>query len=261
MNKLKTEMPGNTIPAVEKTVAVLTRLGESASGMTQAELAAELDVTPSSCYRILQTLLAADWVRKTGATRYDLSLGLLGVVRKLTDRSSCYEAMVPVLEELAGATGLCCKLSVRQGDSQIPLFRAESPRPMAVSGKVGVRFPVAEGSVGAALLAETPASEVEQLARRCAEAIGRSDVLELVRDGIATIRRDGYCFNRGRNRWRVDAMSTPVRDAEGHVIAALTLLGYDEDFSDERLPDVVRILLNGAEKCREIYKHRQQELS
>ena len=61
-------MAENTIPAVEKAVAVLTRLGESEGGLTQAELAAALDIAPSSCYRILQTLLEADWVCKIGGT-------------------------------------------------------------------------------------------------------------------------------------------------------------------------------------------------
>lgn len=243
----------NTIPAVEKAVAILNRLGESADGMTQAELASSLEIAPSSCYRILQTLLEAGWIRKTEGTRYDLSFGLLGTVRKLTDGAARFRAMLPVLEELAQATGLCCKLSVRQGEFQIPLLRAESPRPMAVSGRIGVRFPAAEGSVGAALLSTTPAAEREKLARICARESGVAESPELLRDGVEAIRRDGYCFNRGWNRWRVDAMSAPIRDKQGRAVAALTLLGYDEDFSEERLPSVARELLNKAEQCGRIY--------
>ena len=243
----------NTIPAVEKAVAILNRLGESADGMTQAELAAALKITPSSCYRILQTLLVAGWIRKTEGSRYDLSFGLLGTVRKLTDGAAHFRAMMPVLEELAQTTGLCCKLSVRQGEFQIPLLRAESPRPMAVSGRIGVQFPVAEGSVGAALLALTPAAEREKLAQICARETGVAESSKLLRDGVEAIRRDGYCFNRGRNRWRIDAMSAPVCNARGWVVAALTLLGYDEDFSEERLPSVARELLDKAEQCGRIY--------
>lgn len=243
----------NTIPAVEKAVAILNRLGDSAGGMTQAELAVELEIAPSSCYRILQTLLEAGWIRKVEGTRYDLSFGLLGTVRKLTDGAARFRAMMPVLEELAQMTGLCCKLSVRQGESQISLLRAESPRPMAVSSRIGVRFPVAEGSVGAALLVSVPAAEREKLARSCARESGVAESPELLRDGVEAIRRDGYCFNRGRNRWRVDAMSAPVRDAEGRAVAALTLLGYDEDFSEERLPAVARELLDKVKKCERIY--------
>lgn len=41
-------MAENTIPAVEKAVAVLTRLGESEGGLTQAELAGALDIAPGA---------------------------------------------------------------------------------------------------------------------------------------------------------------------------------------------------------------------
>ena len=53
-------MAENIIPAVEKAVAILNRLGELPKGATQSELATSLNIAPSTCYRILQTLLAAD---------------------------------------------------------------------------------------------------------------------------------------------------------------------------------------------------------
>ncbi|MDR0931437.1 MAG: helix-turn-helix domain-containing protein [Victivallales bacterium] len=239
----------HTIPAVEKTVAILNRLGESSEGMTQAELAAELDITSSSCYRILQTLLESDYVRKVNGTRYDLSFGILGAVRKLTDSTARFAEMTPILEELAQNTQLGCKLSIRQGDFQVTLLRAESPRPVAISGKIGARFPVAEGSVGAALLLNSPEAEIKKFAASCAKETLIKDALQQLCDGIAMLKSDGYCFNRGRNRWKVDAMSAPIKNAQGDVIAALTLLGYDEDFSDERMPLLSCALLASVKKC------------
>ena len=104
-----------------------------------------------------------------------------------------------------------------------------------------------------AVAAGLTAAEREKLARSCARESGVAESPELLRDGVEAIRRDGYCFNRGRNRWRIDAMSAPVCNARGRVVAALTLLGYDEDFSEERLPSVARELLDKAEQCGRIY--------
>ncbi len=241
----------HTIPAVEKTVAVLTRLGESASGMTQSELAKELDVTPSSCYRILQTLLAADWIRKRSGNRYDLAPALLRVTRKLEDSSRRFRALQPVLDELARKSGLGCKLSIREGDRQLSLLRAESPRPLAVSGKLGATYPLAEGSVGAALLSAMPPEEAERFGKSCAAELASPESPELLRAGIDAIRKHGCCFNRGRNRWKVDALSAPVTE-EGGVVAALTLLGYDDDFED--LPAIAGLLLKSVETCEKILK-------
>lgn len=242
----------NTIPAVEKTVAILNHLGNRNGGATQAELAAALEITQSTCYRILQTLLAADFVRKGAGGRYDLSSGLLPVVRKLSDFSARFRAVQPVLDRLAAETGLCCKLSVRQGRDQVSILRAESPRPMAVSSKIGVHFPVIEGSVGAALLADAAPEEIRELAESCTEPVVERGHAELVLAGVEAIRRRGYCFNAGKNRWRVDALSVPVRDAEGNVIAALTLLGSDADFTGGYEKPLAAAVLRAAEECAKL---------
>lgn len=240
----------HTIPAVDKTVAILTRLGESPEGMTQAELAAELGVMPSTCYRILQTLLARDWVRKQSGGRYDLALPMRHVTRKLDNRADRFRLLQPELDELARRSGLACKLSVREGDRQWALLRAESPRPVAVSGRVGATFPVAEGSVGAALLARASETERERLARLCAAELDAPETAALLEAGVAAIHQQGFCFNRGRNRWKIDALSAPVEieeNGEIAVVAALTLLGHDEDFAD--LPALGEGLLRQAARC------------
>ncbi len=244
----------NTIPAVEKAVAILNRLGELPKGATQSELAAALDIAPSTCYRILQTLQAADYVRKNSPTRYDLSAGIERAVRKLTNLALRFEAAQPCLEALAENTGLCAKLSIRQGFDQIPILRAESPRIMSVSGKIGVRFPIIEGSVGAALLSGAAEEEIRALAAQCQVEVRERNHPELILDGVAAIRRRGYCLNAGRNRWKIDAMSVPVRDRDGDVAAAVTLLGYDDDFAGERATKMATALISAARRCAALLK-------
>lgn len=247
-------MAENIIPAVEKAVAILNRLGELPKGATQSELATSLNIAPSTCYRILQTLLAADYIRKNSPTRYDLSGGIERAVRKLTNLALRFEAAQPCLETLAENTGLCAKLSIRQGFDQIPILRAESPRIMSVSGKIGVRFPIIEGSVGAALLSGALETEIRQLAAQCQIDVRERNHPELILEGIAAIRRRGYCLNAGRNRWKIDAMSVPVRDRDGDVAAAITLLGYDDDFAGERAKKMAAALLSAARRCAALLK-------
>ena len=91
----------NTIPAVEKAVAVLDILGARENGATQAELVELLRITPSTCYRILQTLLEAGWIRKRSGKRFDLAGGMLAAAMKLVDRPARLRAVQPILERLA----------------------------------------------------------------------------------------------------------------------------------------------------------------
>lgn len=241
----------NINPAVEKTLLLLHHLGQSGSGATQAELARELGITPSTCYRILQTLRKHDWVRKGADSRYDLSGGVLTATMKLHRQLARLEHCRPLLDELAAATGLTAKLSIRQGDRQVTILRAESPRPLSVSGKVGARFPLIEGSVGAALLSRTEETEVRELAANCPEDIAERGNPDLVLARIATIRRDGFCLNIGHTRWRIGAMSAPLVGADGQVAAALTLLGIDDDFAAGCIGPLATALLEAIRTCRE----------
>lgn len=227
-------------------MALLECLGGSDGGLSQADLCVRLGITQSSCYRIIQTLLASGWVRKDKGNRYDLAVGMLSVVGKLTDMTRRFERFQPWLEQLSTRTGLSCKLSVRRGEEQETVLRAESPLPMTVSGKLGARFPLVEGSVGAALLADTEEQEVMELCRRCREDIRERGDAGIVLKRIASIRKDGCCGSDRYSRWNSEALSAPVRDGEGGLVAALTLLGFPGDFDGERGVEPRRMLLEMA---------------
>ncbi|MCF7838227.1 MAG: IclR family transcriptional regulator [Candidatus Marinimicrobia bacterium] len=238
----------NLNPAVEKTLLLLRHLGQSEGGLMQAELARALGIAPSTCYRILQTLRKHDWVCKGADGRYDLSGGVFCATLKLHRRLVRWEHCRPLLDELATATGLTAKLSLRQGDRQVTILRAESPQPLSVSGKVGAWFPLIEGSVGAALLSRTPEEEIRELVRSCPEEIPERANPGLVLARIQAIGVQGFCLNTNQARRRLGALSAPLIGADGEVVAALTLLGVDEDFAGKQAGVLARRLLRAARR-------------
>ena len=239
----------NIIPAVDKAAGMLECLGGSISGMSQAELCRSLNITQSTCYRIIQTLLEHKWICRCGGNRYDIAPGLLPVTEKLTDATRRFRHLQPQLEILSTRTGLSCKLSIRQGQDQVTILRAESPRPMAVSGRVGTHFPLIEGSVGAALLCGTERKDILSLAEACREDIAESSDPQIILKRIENLQQDGFCLNSKRNRWNVNAMSTTLSDASGHVSAALTLLGFADEFEPEKLAGLKNALQETAAQC------------
>ncbi len=239
----------NKIPAVDRAVALLECLGNSRFGMTQAELCRTLDITQSTCYRIIQTLLEHGWICRSGRNSYDIAPGILSVSRKLTDVTRRFEHLQPQLEALSKQTGLSSKLSIRQGGEQVTVLRAESPRPMTVSGRVGARFPVIEGSVGAALLCETEKEDIIGLSAECVDNIKEKGDPAIIFRRINDLKGKGYCLNSRENRWKVDAMSTVVPDSSGQMAVALTLIGFDDDFGEKKIASLVEALRDAAEGC------------
>ncbi len=242
----------HVVPALDKAVSVLEYLGRSEPGVSQADLAKALGIAPSTCYRILQTLLARNWVRQKPGGLYDLSDGLLAPAMKLLDRPRRFECLQPILEQLSQTTGLSCKLSVRQADEQVTVLRAESPAPMAVSGKVGARFPVVEGATGAALLLAEPPENVHRLILECPEEVEERANPEIVDRRLERLKTDGFCMNMRPNRWNVEALAVPLMTTEGRVLAAVTVLGFASDFADGQDHKIAAALRGACEQCHNL---------
>lgn len=230
----------NSIPAVDKTLALLERLGTAAPG----KILKELGVSTSTGYRILQTLRKHRWL--TGAD--GAGSGVAGFYLWLQRELPNFEHLDGVLEDLTHRTGLSCKLSVREHDEQVTVLRTEAPGPFGVSGKVGSRFPLLEGSVGAALVCRESAAELERLHAAAAAEFIASRPLEQLQAEVEELRRTGCALNAA-NRWRIVAVSAPVTAPDGRVIAALTVLGLPADFENRRIDELKKRIIAAAKRC------------
>ena len=235
----------NTIPAVDKTVRFLLALSERPH--TQAELSEKLGTAMSTAYRILTTLQAHDWVRKEGAV-YSLSGGLVPLIRSFDPEMTLLDRAKKQADKISEHYGIACKLSVRRGDQQQTFHRVEPPGPVALTGVVGTQFPIFEGSVGAALLADEPEETVRGLIRQSSVDLPETADPELVLGRIREVRKKGTILNLHRNRWGIAAMSIPLRDSRGRVSAALTLIGVRSDFAGCRRGEWDKILKEEAQK-------------
>jgi len=240
------------IPALDKAISVLEYLGRSGQGASQAELAQALNITTSTCYRILQTLLVRNWIRQEPGNLYDVSNGILDAARKLVNSATRFECLQPILVQLAIKTGLSCKLSIRQANVQITILRAESPAPMTISGKVGANFPIVEGSTGAALLDEESLDNIQYLIMECTDDIEEKKYPELINERLSSLKKNGYCMNVHPNRWNVEAMAAPVKNKKGQTLAAITILGFVDDFAAEHIKSIVTDLQKAILECSQI---------
>jgi len=241
----------NTIPAVEKAMATLVLLASARNGASQAALQQGTATTASTAYRILQTFLKHDWVRKRQDGHYELSHGLLPLLLAFRQRLEHFDHAQGILDRLASENDIACKLSIRQDNEQLTLLRAEPDAPIALTGRSGSRFPLIEGTVGAALLSREDDERIGELIHDCPTAIAEKEQPELVFNAVRDIRRRGYAVNIRKNRWNIAAMSAPVSNADGAVIAALTIIGLEADFQGKKRQALAHCLLHAAAECRD----------
>ena len=237
----------NIIPTVDKTILLLQVL--AGRDATQSELSRELGITMSSAYRILMTLQHHNWVRKKSGASYALSEGILPLLHGVAEDMSVLERACRQVTSIAENRNMACKLSIRRGGEQLTYFRAEPPGPVSLTGQSGSTFPLIEGSVGAALLSGEPPEKVEEAIAECPADIPEKQNPELLRAGIREVQERGCVLNLRRNRWNIAAFSIPLHDCVGRVVAALTLIGNQEDFTGKERRRWEKILKDAAREC------------
>lgn len=234
------------IPILGKTIRLMEVVADGSANGSMAKLAKSLNIAQTSCFRIVKTLVAADWIRPRPDGGYELSFGLLPLLEPLVSYEQLIESVRRPLVEMADVIGLTAKLSVRQGHEAVTIFRAESPRPIAVSGKVGARSPVVDGSSGAVLLSDLDETEIARIFRRMPSNSQIPVSPEILHERMAEFRETGVCSDFGGFHPQINAMSTGLRDHNKQIIAAITIIGLPSDFDEASIKKYRRFLLATA---------------
>jgi IclR family KDG regulon transcriptional repressor len=182
-----------------------------------SELARRLGVSGPTLFRILATLAARGYVRKSAARRYALTLKPWELGAKAVRRIGLRERAQPFLDRLAAETGEAVHLSVLDGDGIVIVDKRDSLHPVRVDTFVGQRAPAHCSATGKAILAFMPPETVESLlCERLARHTDATivDRAALLRE-LAEVRRLGWARNRGEWRPGVCAVAVPMPDAAG----------------------------------------------
>lgn len=236
----------NTIPALEKSLELMELLASVKGGMTQTEARRRLGLSISTVYRIFNTLLARNWVRRRSNGKYVPGNGMMPLLDCFRGQELLLNVAKAAVHRLSDSLDMACKLSVRRGSEQVTLERAEPAGPYSLVGTVNSSFPVIEGSVGAALLADESGDAVRRLAEVCIMDLPEKREPALVLEAMEAVRRDGYVLNARPNRWNVAAMSAPLRDMDGAVAGAVTIVGTISDFSGGHRHVIAKALLEAV---------------
>jgi len=239
----------HTIPAVTKAMELVRMLAEEDGDTTTKALAIRLGIPRTTCYRILRSLIARDWIRSVAGGRHELSLGLLPVLNPLRQVEALADAVEPALETLALQTQLTAKVSVRQGDYAVTVARCESPQETSVAVRVGASFHLAFGSSGAVLLSELGADEVAAILERAPEECWEHQDRDAAAKRLRELKVKGWCSDLGTFRVSCHAVSAPVRGAQGKVVAAMTVIGFPHEVTPSRLTGLARVVIEAAQEA------------
>jgi len=208
------------------------------------EVARMVELSSSATGRLMLAMRDMGILTQNPHTRtYRLGARVLTWAGIYLTTSDVRNVALPSLQELHRLTNETISLYVLDGKERVCVERLESPHNVRIVARIGRRLPLYAGSAGKVLLAFLPD-------KRCEEIIGSTDLVPLTQKTIVDnealhtelqqIRSQGYAVSKGE--WLLDAsgVAAPVFDQSGEVIAAVTISGPSQRFTDDVLPAYIQ---------------------
>jgi len=193
-------------------------------------LSADIGLNSSTTFRVLATLAYHNYVeRNESSGEYRLGLACLELARSYHAGSDVRRAALPMLEKLRDSSTETIHLGVLDNMEVVYLEKLHGLHAVGLmASRVGARSPAYCTGVGKTLLAYTDPALVQQhfaqagLPRHTDTTIQTTAKLLT---HLNQIREQGYAFDRGEHEAEVCCVAAPIFDAQGRIVAALSVSG------------------------------------
>lgn len=231
-----------TIAAVIKALRTLKQFNPSRKEMTLTELSNCCDITKSSMLRILASLEAEGFVKYDEETKkYKLGITIFHLGNTAFEFLNIKKVALPILKNAAAESQLLIHLAVLEEDEIVVIDRVwptENLDMFALISSVGGSVPVHCTGVGKVLAAYANDRQQKMLLDHCdfksytERTIDNSDDF---RKELEVVKRSGVGFNDGEHEPYLRCLTRPIYNSEGTVVAAVSLSGLKEMFTDEKM--------------------------
>jgi DNA-binding IclR family transcriptional regulator len=225
-----------TLRTLQKGLLVLETLARSREDLTLTEIGVRLGEDPTVVFRILKTLLQADYVVQDHVSkRYRLGLRVWELGARAVHRIGLVDAARPVLKWLTAVTGETSALAVIRDTDSLYVDMVDGSEPLRVYAEPGSRVPIYATASGKAMLAFREPELVDRVIRA---GMKRLTPLTLTRGSqlrrrLVEIRRTGLAINHGERRTDIAAVAAPVFNGRGECVAAISISGPVRRFQDD----------------------------
>ena len=209
-------------PALEKGLDILELLAHERDGLTKSEIARSLNRTVSEIFRMLVCLERRRYISETTADRYVLSLRLFQLVQEHPPTERLLTEALPRMHILVERMQQSCHLGVLESGRVVILAQASASGSVGFYVKSGSNVDLLESATGQVILAYLPPEIAQRALREWEQETGGSVPPDLERH-LERIRRRGSEKRASYQIRGIINISSPIRDARGNVVAALTV--------------------------------------
>jgi IclR family pca regulon transcriptional regulator len=222
-----------TVPALSRGLLIIEMFRNTKRVLSTQDFSEALQVSPSSIYRIVQTLIDMKYLSKVARNTYELGPQVISNGFSYLASRDLVDVAAPHLQQLRDSTSVSCHLAILDGWETIYIYRALASQRLSVNVPIGTRLPNHTNALGRALLSKKTPEELSQL------YIGKQldnhprpqpqNLLELA-ELIQIERSQGYAISYSDN---ATAIAAPLFNYAGEIVAAINASGPDVIMKDK----------------------------
>ncbi|MEV0675461.1 IclR family transcriptional regulator [Actinosynnema sp. NPDC050436] len=220
----RTNEPGRSVSS--RLLEVLFSFQPDQSALSLADLVRRTGLPHATVRRLAMELADVGALSRNHDGRFTIGLRLwqLGTLAPLTE--SLRTSAQPFMEDLYTALRQHVQLAVREGEEAVIIERLSAPRAPGLVSQVGGRLPLHCSGVGKVLLAHGGGDLVDGVLSGTLRRYTPRTVVDsaALRGELAECRRTGTASVRGELTTGADSVATRIVDAEGTVVAALSVV-------------------------------------
>ncbi|MET4258645.1 IclR family pca regulon transcriptional regulator [Bradyrhizobium sp. S3.12.5] len=247
----KNKNPKNHVASVGKAFAVLKSFTSEAFELTLSEVAARADLDRGTAFRLIQTLIELGYLQAVPQSRrFRLGVACLDLGYTVLSHGSLRTIVEPLLRDLVPEVGDAASLGILDGGDVIYLARVGAGLDRhKMDRRPGTRIPAYSAALGHAMLAHLQRNEqIERLESRPRVKLSERTLTDLdaLLARLDQVKKKGYAVSDGENAYGLRTLAMPILDAQGFVIAGLSVtvdaMRMDmPTFRDQALPKLMRL--------------------
>jgi IclR family KDG regulon transcriptional repressor len=245
------EKDSNTynVRAVERATWILSAFDGEHAERGVSEIAQATGLHKATAHRIIMTLLNCGFLERTAdGEKFRLGLRLvelgLGALRRLDFRQAAF----PYMQQLVERFDETCDLGIFDRGRVLYVEVVHSEHSLTVAARVGRHLPVHCTASGRVLLAFLPPEVVEPILSGPLPACTGKTITcpARLREELEATRQRGYGLDDEEFEVGIRAVSVPIRDIDGNLIAAMSMLGPSNRLTPERIAEIAEALVETA---------------
>lgn len=208
-----------------KGLQVIEAFGHDRPRLTIAEVSRRTGLERATARRYLLTLVGSGYADFDGKF-FTLTARILRLGYAYLSATPLPGIVQPFLEEISKATDESSSACVLDGTEIVYIARSAQRRVMSIGLQVGSRLPAYCTSMGRVLLAALPdEAAADRLSASHLDKVTQHTLIDVksLMNEVATVRDRGYSIVDQELEVGLRALSVPVYDASGRVVAAMNV--------------------------------------